>query len=270
MIKVTELNKHGIKLAIDDCILGMDHGFSLNCEFQIGRFADKDNEDRYHVTAFTPRLNLGRQPVGDDVVVEVVIEREISTEKLPPMMHTSTHSVIASELAWGPKGVLSWKPCMKWLMELVEDKSKPIDSAGQMGGVSSTGLEIGNLTMRDVPEVKVYLDGDELPEFLLKAEKEAMAGKTSAKHDQDKPMYNLLPANAIESMAQVLTYAVKVIGHKIGSWRYVEDGLERYRAALLRHAFAIQRGELLDEESGLPHSAHIMCCAAFINELEGE
>ena len=26
------------------------------------------------------------------------------------------------------------------------------------------------------------------------------------KSDQDKPMYNLLPANAIESMAQVMTF----------------------------------------------------------------
>lgn len=52
------------------------------------------------------------------------------------------------------------------------------------------------------------------------------------------------------------------------SWKNIEDGLNRYRAALLRHTFAIQRGELVDSESGLPHSAHVMCCAAFIVELE--
>jgi hypothetical protein len=37
---------------------------------------------------------------------------------------------------------------------------------------------------------------------------------------------------------------------------------------MLRHAFAIQRGEINDPESGLPHAAHIMCCAAFIVELQ--
>jgi len=104
-------------------------------------------------------------------------------------------------------------------------------------------------------------------------EKEALdriesSKSTGMKHDQDKPMYNLLPANAIESLAKVLTFGAKK--YTPNSWQDVEDGLERYRAALLRHAFAIQRGELLDEESGLPHSAHIMCCAAFINELEGK
>jgi hypothetical protein len=88
----------------------------------------------------------------------------------------------------------------------------------------------------------------------------------SAKYDQDKPMYNLLPANAIDSMAMVLTFGAKKYAPE--AWRNVPNGLERYRAALLRHAFAIQHGELIDEDSGLPHSAHVMCCAAFINELE--
>lgn len=86
------------------------------------------------------------------------------------------------------------------------------------------------------------------------------------KHDENKPMYNLLPPNAIDSMARVMTFGA--MKYKPNSWKLVENGLERYRAALLRHTFAIQRGEYLDEESGLPHSAHIMCCAAFINEIE--
>ncbi|MAI15226.1 MAG: hypothetical protein CMM15_14545 [Rhodospirillaceae bacterium] len=89
---------------------------------------------------------------------------------------------------------------------------------------------------------------------------------TGLKYDQDKPMYNLLPANAIDDMAKVMTFGAKK--YAPNSWQNVEDGLERYRAALLRHTFAIQRGELIDSESGLPHSAHAMCCAAFINELE--
>ncbi len=89
---------------------------------------------------------------------------------------------------------------------------------------------------------------------------------TSAKHDQDKPRYDLLPADAIDALSKVLTFGAKKYGEN--SWQSVENGLERYRAALLRHTFAIQRGELIDEESGLPHSAHVMCCAAFIVELE--
>ena len=89
---------------------------------------------------------------------------------------------------------------------------------------------------------------------------------TGMKYDQEKPMYNLLPPNAIDDMAKVMTFGANK--YAPNSWQRVENGLERYRAALLRHTFAMQRGELLDPESGLPHSAHAMCCAAFINELE--
>ncbi len=86
------------------------------------------------------------------------------------------------------------------------------------------------------------------------------------KYDQDKPRYDLLPANAIDELAKVLTFGAEK--YAPNSWQSVEDGLNRYRAALLRHTFAIQRGELVDSESGLPHAAHAMCCAAFIVELE--
>lgn len=86
------------------------------------------------------------------------------------------------------------------------------------------------------------------------------------KHDQDKPRYDLLPANAIDDLAKILTFGANK--YATNSWQHIENGLDRYRAALLRHTFAIQRGESIDPESGLPHSAHAMCCAAFINELE--
>ena len=86
------------------------------------------------------------------------------------------------------------------------------------------------------------------------------------KYDNGKPRYDLLPAGAIDDLTKVLTFGAEK--YAANSWRGLENGLERYRAALLRHTFAIQAGELIDPESGLPHSAHVMCCAAFINELE--
>lgn len=91
---------------------------------------------------------------------------------------------------------------------------------------------------------------------------------TTAKHDADKPSYDLLPPVAIELMAQVMTFGAKK--YKPDGWRTVPDALQRYQAALLRHSFATLRGEVNDPESGLPHAAHAMCCAAFIAELQGE
>ena len=88
----------------------------------------------------------------------------------------------------------------------------------------------------------------------------------TTKHDNEKPRYDLLPSNAIEAMAQVLTFGANK--YAPNNWKTVPDAVQRYQAALLRHAFAMLRGEINDPETGLPHAAHVMCCAAFIVELQ--
>jgi len=86
------------------------------------------------------------------------------------------------------------------------------------------------------------------------------------KHDQEKPRYDLLPPVAIDEMAKVMTFGAQKYAPE--NWRHVDDAVNRYRAALLRHTFAMMRGEQLDPETGLSHAAHAMCCAAFLVELD--
>lgn len=100
------------------------------------------------------------------------------------------------------------------------------------------------------------------------SETETKTETSGVKYDSSKPRYDLLPPLAIESMAQVLTFGAAK--YAPDNWRKVDDALNRYRAALLRHTFAMQRGEVFDPETGQPHAAHVMCCAAFIAELELE
>lgn len=85
------------------------------------------------------------------------------------------------------------------------------------------------------------------------------------KFDQDKPMMNLLPFDALEEVAKILTYGAKK--YSANSWRGVPDALDRYKAAMLRHLTAIQNGEENDIESGLSHTAHMACNALFICAL---
>lgn len=85
---------------------------------------------------------------------------------------------------------------------------------------------------------------------------------SALKFDQDKPRMDLLDAQAIEGLAQVLTFgATKYAAH---NWR---QGISNSRiiAALLRHTFAILRGEYTDPESGLPHIDHVGCCWMFLS-----
>lgn len=81
------------------------------------------------------------------------------------------------------------------------------------------------------------------------------------KEDGGKPRYDLIDPEAMDALAQVLTFgANKYAAH---NWR---KGLSYTRlvAAALRHLFAFLRGQTMDPESGLPHVAHAMCNCMFL------
>lgn len=82
------------------------------------------------------------------------------------------------------------------------------------------------------------------------------------KYDSGKPRMDLLDTDALVGLAQVLTFgANKYAAH---NWR---NGIHNSRlvAALLRHLTAINKGELNDPESGLPHIDHVGCCWMFLS-----
>lgn len=86
--------------------------------------------------------------------------------------------------------------------------------------------------------------------------------KEGMKHDGEKPRVELLDALALEGIAAVLTFGAKK--YAANNWR---NGISNSRlmGALLRHGFAILRGERIDSESGLPHIDHLGCCWMFLS-----
>lgn len=89
-----------------------------------------------------------------------------------------------------------------------------------------------------------------------------MATEKGVKLDQGKVRMELLPLDALEEVAKVLTFGA--IKYTDNGWQEVEDGYERYKGALLRHLTAISKGEEYDPESGLLHESHVACCALFM------
>lgn len=73
---------------------------------------------------------------------------------------------------------------------------------------------------------------------------------------------DLLDPLALEGLAAVLTFGAKK--YAAHNWR---KGIANTRliAAMLRHLFAIMRGEDVDPESGLPHIDHVGCCWMFLS-----
>lgn len=73
-------------------------------------------------------------------------------------------------------------------------------------------------------------------------------------------------ANALLAVADVSTFGVKK--YAAHSWMTVPDARARYYDAFHRHILKAAAGEAVDQESGLPHAAHVAWNALALLELE--
>lgn len=62
-------------------------------------------------------------------------------------------------------------------------------------------------------------------------------------------------SRAIEGVVRVGTFGANK--YSDGGWLEVDNGINRYRDAQLRHESKRSQGELVDPDSGLPHDYHI-------------
>ena len=116
---------------------------------------------------------------------------------------------------------------------------------------------------RLTPEEIKKKEGEELLEIITNNGKTFSEGR---KYDYEKPQLYLLPPKTLYEVGKVLTFgAEKYDPH---NWRKVDDLQNRYSSAAMRHILAHIDGENLDEETGLSHLAHAICCLMF--KLEDE
>lgn len=97
----------------------------------------------------------------------------------------------------------------------------------------------------------------------LQTPKEALT--TGRKDDTGKLRYSLIPPYALEQVAKCLTLGANK--YAPNNWKYVEGGKERYLDALMRHAEAYRKGEILDAD-GNDHRAAIVVNAMFLLEFD--
>lgn len=83
-----------------------------------------------------------------------------------------------------------------------------------------------------------------------------------------KPMMDLIPPLMELEVARVLTAGAQK--YSPDNWRQVPDLRRRYIAAAKRHINALSQGIALDDETGLHHAAHAVCCLMFLGEVELE
>lgn len=77
-------------------------------------------------------------------------------------------------------------------------------------------------------------------------------------------MMELIPAEAYEALAEVLTYGAKK--YNPNSWQTIDQPIERYSGALLRHYTEFLKDpKSVDKESGILHVRHMFCNAMFLS-----
>lgn len=82
------------------------------------------------------------------------------------------------------------------------------------------------------------------------------------KFDGGKIRMELLPFEALEAVAEVLTFGATI--YVDDNWQLVNDAEKRYTGAMLRHLVKHQCGKLRDDESKLLHIAHVATNALFL------
>lgn len=92
-----------------------------------------------------------------------------------------------------------------------------------------------------------------------------------AKDDYGKPNMNLVLGgfpDALLAVGRVGTYGANK--YTPNGWHEVDDGVNRYLSALLRHYLAYVKGDKVDRESYLPHLAHLAWNSLAALQLELE
>lgn len=70
-----------------------------------------------------------------------------------------------------------------------------------------------------------------------------------------KPMWELLPLEDIENIVEVYTAGARKYGPD--RWQNLENGYQRYKAAMLRHLVEYEKGNRIDPDTGCMHLAQV-------------
>lgn len=128
---------------------------------------------------------------------------------------------------------------------------------------------ISKLLVRSpIPQFTRHNTGEVL-DYLTNMNPEAKTESLGMKYDGGKIIAGVILEdfpNAITGVCEVATFGANK--YKRSSWHSVPNAIQRYKDAMMRHQLAKGRGEVIDPESGLPHSYHIAWNALAIIELE--
>lgn len=98
-------------------------------------------------------------------------------------------------------------------------------------------------------------ENDKFAEVYYIGDPEKSTSIKSVKNDiiDDKLRWDLLPMEEIEDIVKVYHAGAKKYGSN--NWQNLDNGFERYRAAMFRHLMEYMKGERVDSDTGCFHLA---------------
>lgn len=113
-----------------------------------------------------------------------------------------------------------------------------------------------------------FTDGISMEEKLKRQDELIMEDKKlGMKYDSGKLRYDLIPPEILEELAKILTHGANKYGDN--NWKLLEDPMDRYYAALMRHLQEWRKGNSIDEDdSGELHLSHALANIAFLVYFE--
>lgn len=170
-------------------------------------------------------------------------------------------------------GIPNWKDCCK------EMQSKGVEIEFRVGTVNGNSIWgvwdrkltfVGNTTDYRIPEQPIP-EWKEEPMTVKQREHDPNGlaqNEPGAKLDAGKIQAALVLggfAKALEEVSKVGTFGAKK--YSPNGWKSVEDGVNRYSDAMMRHWLAHQSGELIDADSGLSHLSQVAWNALAVLQL---
>ena len=87
-------------------------------------------------------------------------------------------------------------------------------------------------------------------------------GEKKANANKEKLRWTLLPINELEDVVKVLELGAKKYGDF--DWKHVPNASKVYQESLFRHWVEYRKGNKIDDESGISHLAHLICCGLIL------
>lgn len=126
-----------------------------------------------------------------------------------------------------------------------------------------------NVDGHTVYEVKIGDTFQGVNDSVIEPLNASFEGESALRFDDGKVDFTLIPVDAQEAEARVWSMGEKKYGRDNWTKLWGLETRVKVMKSIMRHGYAILRGEDLDPESGLPHAAHIRCnCAMLIRDYE--